>query len=290
MNSRSAEEHLPAAEVVRTELITPEPAKALAALFDLPSDRVPSDTLPPLWHWIYLLERVRQDELGVDGHPVHGIPAPPGEGFQRMFAGGRVTTYAPLRVGEIATRTTRVISSVEKVGKSGPLTFVTARSSIEQRGTTSIVDEIDIVYRARGSAIARREKPSEADAESAAAVRSQAVLELSIDEVLLFRFSALTYNAHRIHYDLDYAKSEGYPDLVVHGPLQALLMAEVLRRHDVSLVGHVFDYRLVAPAFGAQRVTASANLADHKTPALVRDAGQRVTATATLRPVELASR
>jgi len=272
-------------EIVRTEIIMPEPAEALAALFDLPPGSTSNNTVPPLWHWVYLLERARQDDLGVDGHPVHGIPAPPGTGFQRMFAGGRVTTHAVLRFGEPATRATRVISTVDKAGKSGPLTFVTARSSIEQRGSLSIVDEVHIVYRAHGSTLTPRENPNEADAVPAA-VRSEASLELSVDPVLLFRFSALTYNAHRIHYDLDYAKSEGYPDLVVHGPLQALLMAELLRRREVALLGREFSYRLVAPTFGSQQLTASANLDEHETPTLVRDADSRVTATAMVRPIE----
>ncbi|HEY9525232.1 MAG TPA: MaoC family dehydratase N-terminal domain-containing protein, partial [Thermopolyspora sp.] len=139
----------------RTELITPEPAEALAGLLDI-SPPAGDGELPALWHWIYLLERRRQSDLGPDGHPTHGIPAPPGPGMLRMFAGGRVSMHVPLRFGEPATRTTRVIRTVEKKGRSGPLTFVTVRSDIEQGGRPAISDEQDIVYRPSGPAPAAR--------------------------------------------------------------------------------------------------------------------------------------
>lgn len=142
----------------RTELITPEPAEALAGLLDIDTPTTGTD-LPALWHWVYLIERRRQSDLGPDGHPTHGIPEPPGPGQRRMFAGGRVSLYAPLRLGEPATRTTRVIRTVEKEGKSGPLTFVTVRSDIEQGGRLAIADEQDIVYRAPGSTLPPRMTP-----------------------------------------------------------------------------------------------------------------------------------
>jgi len=134
----------------RTELITLWPAEGLAGVLDMDAPSA-GDELPALWHWVYLLERPRQSDLGPDGHPRHGIPAPPGPGRLRMFAGGRVSMQILLRFGEPATRTTRVIRTVEKEGKSGPLTFVTVRSDIEQNGRLAIVDERDIVYRAPGS-------------------------------------------------------------------------------------------------------------------------------------------
>jgi hypothetical protein len=116
----------------RTEMIGPGPAEALAGLLDieLPS----SEELPPLWHWVYLNERPRQNELGPDGHPVHGIPAPPGPGMLRMFAGGRVSLHMPLRFGALATRTTRQLRTVQKRGRSGSLRFVTVRSDFHQGG------------------------------------------------------------------------------------------------------------------------------------------------------------
>jgi 3-methylfumaryl-CoA hydratase len=267
----------------RTELITPELAEALAGLLDIPAPySANNDTLPPLWHWIYLLERRSQSDLGPDGHPIHGIPAPPGPGLLRMFAGGRVTTNAALRFGRAATRSTRVTHTHEKQGRSGLLTFVTIRSEIEQDDQVLIIDEQDIVYRAPGSALA---PPTTSQDDQASAVPQSTDgprLELAIDPVLLFRFSALTYNAHRIHYDLGYAAEEGYPGLVVHGPLQALLMGEFLRRSGISLVGQQFAYRLVAPTFGAQVLTVSADPTDPDTAATVRDGLGAVTAISIL--------
>jgi 3-methylfumaryl-CoA hydratase len=239
----------PQDESVRTELLAPEPAEALAAMLDI---EMPDDgTLPPLWHWIYLLERRRQRDLGPDGHPTTGIPAPPGAGRRRMFAGGRVVTHRPLVLGEQATRTTRVASSVEKQGRSGPLTFVTVRNEVTQGGQVAVVDEQDIVYRAPGSS------PAPTGTAEPATVREPSIT-LEVDAALLFRFSALTYNAHRIHYDRAFVREEGYADLVVHGPLQALMMGELFRRTGVSLVGREYAYRLVSPMIGEQPMTVTA--------------------------------
>ncbi len=260
----------------RTKLITPEPAEALAGLLNLDPPAA-GEPLPALWHWVYLLERRRQSELGPDGHPTDGVPAPPTAGQLRMFAGGRVCLRTPLRFDETATRTTRVVRTTHKQGASGPLTFVTVRSEVEQQGHVAIVDEQDIVYRPRGRALAAR--PDSGTAERSPALR----LVLDVDSVLLFRFSALTYNAHRIHYDQAHAAAEGYPGLVVHGPLQALLMGELMRRAGAALVSQEFAYRLVAPVFGAQRLTATA--ADTSiTSVHVLDGTNQVTATSTLRP------
>jgi 3-methylfumaryl-CoA hydratase len=136
------------------------------------------------------------------------------------------------------------------------LTFVTVRAEIEQDGEIVITEEQDIVYRTGAAALAsatRRVAETESVVESAA--QSPFRLELDVDTALLFRFSALTYNAHRIHYDQKYASEEGYPDLVVHGPLQALLMGEAMRRSGHSTIGREFSYRLVSPTYGPQRLT-----------------------------------
>jgi len=261
----------------RTELIALGPAEGLAGILDIDAPSA-SDELPALWHWVYLLERPRESDLGPDGHPRHGIPAPPGPGRLRMFAGGRVSMHTPLRFGEPATRTTRVIRTAEKEGKSGQLTFVTVRSDIEQGGQLAIADERDIVYRAPGSTLPPKPNADETPA-------SAGSLALDVDSVMLFRFSALTYNAHRIHYDSTYTtQQEGYSGLVVHGPLQALMMGELIRRSGVPLVGQEFAYRLVAPAVGEQRLTAARNPEENGVSAQVRDTTGSVTATSTLRP------
>jgi 3-methylfumaryl-CoA hydratase len=263
----------------RTELITTGPAEGLAGVLDIAA---PEGDLPELWHWMYLMDRRPQRDLGPDGHPTTGIPAPPEPGRLRMFGGGRVSTYAPLRFGEPATRTTRLVREVEKVGASGPMTLATVRTEIEQAGRVAIVDEQDIVYRAGGSTLRPRAAATAEDDEPAPEGR----LELRVDPVVLFRFSALTYNAHRIHYDAHYTAAEGYPDLVVHGPLQALLMGECFRRSGISLVGSTFAYRLVTPTFGAQLLTVTSRGADGERSARVQDGEGRTTATATLRRLD----
>ena len=267
----------------RRELIVPEPAEALAGLLDIdPPPLHDHAPLPWLWHWVYLLERRPQRDLGVDGHPAHGIPAPPGSGWLRMFAGGRVTAHRPLRVGLPATRTTRVSRTVEKTGRSGPLTFVTVRSEIEQDGALAIVDEQDIVYRPPGSA---RSRPAgTGDASPPPPGPPAVTLRFAVDPVVLFRFSALTYNAHRIHYDRAYVLDEGYPDLLVHGPLQALLMGELIRRTGTATDGKRFAYRLLAPTFGAQVLTVTLTPDGPAFAAEVRDGNGRITATGELTP------
>jgi 3-methylfumaryl-CoA hydratase len=259
-------------ELRLSELLTPQPAEALANLLETD---VPTETLPPLWHWVHLLERRRHGDLGADGHPTSGIPAPPGPGRRRMFAGGRVTTYGELRFGEEATRVTRVVSSTEKQGRSGPLTFVTVRHVISQGGRVLVVDENDIVYRAVDSGSLPASDPVELPAR-------EARLDLAVDETLLFRFSALTYNAHRIHYDHGWAHEEGYDDLVVHGPLQALMMGELQRRAGEGLLGTTYGYRLVAPMVGPQTFAVLSGQDGLAAGAEVRDARGVVTAVSTL--------
>lgn len=263
--------------VVRTEVLAPEPAEALAAMLDI---EVPDGvSLPPLWHWVYLLERRPQGDLGPDGHPTFGIPAPPGPERRRMFAGGRVTTHRLLTIGVEATRTTSISSRREKVGRTGPLTFVTVRNDITQFGQIAIVDEQDIVYRSPGSTL----PPSSEGSEPPRTSSRELSLTLEVDSALLFRFSALTYNAHRIHYDHEYVKEEGYDDLVVHGPLQALMMGELLRRTGIDLVGKKFIYRLVSPMIGPQPMTIVAAEDGVECGAETRDQRGTVTAVSSLR-------
>ncbi len=262
--------------VTRTEIISPEPSASLAALLDI--DAPTDGLLPELWHWVHLLARPRQSQLAPDGHPDSGIPAPPGPGRRRMFAGGRVTTLRRLRIGEEATLVSRVTSTAEKHGRSGALTFVTVRNEIRQGDGLAIVDEQDIVYRAGGT------EPLPAAPPDAPIPARSHRLDLAVDERLLFRFSAVTFNAHRIHYDLDWARHEGYDGLVIHGPLQALLMGEVARRNGVSLVGREFSYRLLAPLTGPQVVTAVAAEHGIQAGAQVFGAAGHPTATNFLTP------
>jgi 3-methylfumaryl-CoA hydratase len=277
--------------IERTELLDPTPGYALGDLLGVPvPDLANGEGLPPLWHWVYLLERAPAADLGPDGHPVRGtLPTPPGPGLRRMWAGGRVRTLGPLRCGEPATKRTRVLSVTEKDGRSGHLTFVTAGHQVWQGGTVVVDEEQDIVYRqAVGAAAAA--KPAGAPEPEVPA--GQGEREIGISPVVLFRFSALTYNAHRIHYDRDYCRDvEGYPGLLTHGPLQALAMAEAARAvGGGTVVGHAggrtgdvsFAYRLVSPLFDHQGLFVSASAGPAGTTVTAaRDRYGRQTATGT---------
>jgi 3-methylfumaryl-CoA hydratase len=257
-----------------TELITPGPAEALAGLVGV--EGTPFVELPLLFHWVYLLDRPPTVALGPDGHQAAGgMPVPPGAGLRRMFAGGRAWRHGALRIGAEATRRTWQASSVVKQGRTGPLHFVTVRTEISQGGEVVVSEEQDLVYREpSGEAL-----PAQAPAGAVPPGDGDWVVE--VDPVLLFRYSALTYNAHRIHYDRDYARSEGYPGLLVHGPLQALLMAELARRSGLS--ASEYSYRLVSPLYDDQGLVVSAVPDGDAVRMSCRDAAGRVTATGTLR-------
>ena len=280
----------------RTEVPQPEPAYALADLLGVPVPDLDAG-LPLLWHWAYLLDRPALADLGPDGHPVRGtLPAPPGHGRRRMWAGGRVAALGPLRCGEPATKRTRVLKVTEKHGRSGHLTFVTVGVQVLQGGAVVVDEEQDIVYRdaavppaaaqpAAAQPAAGRPATAESPEVPAPAVPAgQGEREIAVSPVLLFRFSALTYNAHRIHYDRDYCRDvEGYPGLLTHGPLQALAMAEAARAIGAGTVDVTFGYRLVSPLFDDQGLIVGAvKGTDGTTVTAARDRYGRQTATGSL--------
>ncbi|ONI88605.1 mesaconyl-C4 CoA hydratase [Actinosynnema sp. ALI-1.44] len=262
----------------RTEILLPEPAQALGALLDVPVPDLATDGLPLLWHWFYLLDRPAQADLGPDGHPVRDtVPAPPGPGRRRMWAGGRVRTHGPLRCGLPATKRTTVASTQDKQGRTGPLTFVVVEHVVSQAGSVVVEERQDIVYRDAGSQLTVAD-----DGPVLPVAEDEWPVEIS--PTLLFRFSALTYNAHRIHYDRDYCRDvEGYPGLLTHGPLQALAMAEAARGHRDDPRGD-FEYRLTSPLFDHQGMVVRAVPGPDGITTSVRDRHGRQTAAGTLRP------
>ena len=274
--------------IERTELLVPGPAVALGALLDVPvPDLDRGAGLPLLWHWLYLLDRPAQADLGPDGHPVrHVVPEPPGPGLRRMWAGGRVRRLSPLRCGEPATKRTRVLQVTEKHGRSGHLTFVTVGVQVLQGGAVVVDEEQDIVYRDAAGAAAAAPRPGAArgvEVPGAEVPAGEGEREIEISPAVLFRFSALTYNAHRIHYDRDYCRYvEGYPGLLTHGPLQALAMAEAARAIGAGTVDVSFAYRLVSPLFDDQGLIVGAvKGTDGRTVTAARDRYGRQTATGT---------
>jgi 3-methylfumaryl-CoA hydratase len=253
------------------ELIAPGPAAALAGLLGVPA---PERELPLLWHWVYLLDRPAQADLGPDGHPVRGaVLVPPGPGRRRMWAGGRVRATATVHIGAETTRRSEVTAAVDKQGRTGPLTIVTVTHEIAQAGRTVLVEEQDVVYRDAAGSL-----PAGPVAPAGPVPAAPGDWEIATPPTLLFRFSALTYNGHRIHYDRDYARDvEGYPGLVTHGPLQALAMAYALR----AAAPGTFSYRLVAPLFDFQGMRVRA--APDGTVAVTDRSGRR-TATGRWEP------
>jgi 3-methylfumaryl-CoA hydratase len=197
--------------------------------------------------------------------------------MRRMFAGGRITGMAPLRSGAAATRETSVVGSVVKQGRSGPLTFVTVAHRISQAGRLVIAEEQDIVYRPRSAPAVRAPAPG-----TVVPAGQRFVYRLDVSATLLFRFSALTYNAHRIHYDRDYVRDvEGYPGLLVHGPLQVLAMAGGIARAGGDLSTVRFEYSLTAPLFDGEGLNVFVGRGPAGWTASVRADDGRPTATAT---------
>jgi 3-methylfumaryl-CoA hydratase len=263
-----------------TETLVPGPAEALAGLLDQPVPDL-DDGLPLMWHVVYLLDRPVESELGVDGHrAAGGVPLPPGPGRRRMFAGGRVRQEGVLRLGHPATRRSWVSRTEDKVGRTGRLEFVTVRHQISQDGAVVVDEEQDLVYRAA----AESRSPATQSSEPAAPVGPDDWV-VGVDPVLLFRFSALTYNAHRIHYDRDFARSDGYPGLVVHGPLQAVLMAHSVGRRRPGR--HSFSYRLQSPLFEGEGLVVTAARDGEEVATSVRSASGRITATGRLTNMEI---
>ncbi len=199
--------------------------------------------LPPLWHWMGWTPDTPMAGLGIDGHPEKGGFLPPIPLERRMWAGGRLTFHSPLRIGRPMQRRSEILKVSEKTGSAGPMVFVTVGHQIEGPDGLSISEEQDIVYVAMPQTFV----PPPPIAAPATALWQETP---AIDAVRLFRFSALTFNAHRIHFDLPYATGvEKYPGLIVHGPLQAMLLMEASRRHLPHAAPASFGFRGTRPLF-----------------------------------------
>jgi 3-methylfumaryl-CoA hydratase len=224
----------------RSDVVTAAPLRALAALLDR-DDPPPreGDAAPPLAHWLYFLPDYRQSEAGADGHALRGGFLPPLPLPRRMWAGSRLEFLRPLRVGMTIERRSTITDVVPKSGRSGALVFVTVRHEVSDREGLLLADEHDIVYRGEG-ALAATPVP---------APRGESWRrEIRPDPVLLFRYSAVTFNSHRIHYDHPYATGvEGYAGLVVHGPLIATLLLDLLRRNAPDAVLRNYTFRALRP-------------------------------------------
>jgi 3-methylfumaryl-CoA hydratase len=225
--------------------ITAAPVRALSATLDRDDPEPARGTsLPPLWHWLYFLPHHRQSEIGPDGHARRGGFLPPVPLPRRMWAGGRLKWLQPLAVGDTITRVSRIASVTHKSGRTGDLIFVLVKHEVHNAAGLALTEEHDIVYRAA---------PQEGDPVPAPVAAEKGApwqRDLQPDDVLLFRYSALTFNGHRIHYDRKYVTEvEGYPGLIVHGPLIATLLVDLVRRQHPGAVVKAFNFKAVRPTF-----------------------------------------
>lgn len=229
------------------DTVNPTPVAALTATLDHPAtDTAPGTLLPPLWHWLYFLPLHQQSDIGADGHARRGGFLPPVPLPRRMWAGSQFEFVSPIRVGDQVARTSTIDDVSSKEGRTGKLVFVKVRHEVRCNGAPApaLVEFHDIVY--RDAQLPGDVPPPPQVAPAQATWRRQIVP----DDVLLFRYSALTFNGHRIHYDRRYVTQvEGYPGLIVHGPLIATLLLDLLRREMPAADVASFRFKAVRPTF-----------------------------------------
>ena len=222
--------------VVVKDRVDPARGSALLATLGVGGEVSVGQALPPLAHLAYFWEPVPDDQLGHDGHAALGGLIPDMGLPVRMWAGGRLKWHGAFQAGVQAEKISRVVNVTQKQGRSGALAFVTLRHEVRQRNAPVLTEDQDIVYRESGGAI------GESPVETGEADERRALV---LNEVALFRYSALTFNAHRIHYDADYARELGYGGLMVHGPLLATKLAGFAQERLGAL--RSFEFRATAP-------------------------------------------
>lgn len=235
-------------------------ARLMAATVDYPEpSRIREGaTLPPLWHWIYFLEGLPPGELGGDGHPARGGFLPPVPLPNRMWAGGRVKFLKPVPIGSRIRKVSSILKVDHKVGRSGDLVFVTVLHELKSLSDELLIrEEHDIVYKSAS-------RPAAQQANICEAIPAPFAKTFTPTSTTLFRYSALTFNGHRIHYDLDYCRTiEGYSSLVIHGPLNATLLAGYAGETSGRPVRE-FNYRGLSPALLGETLTFSASIDDDR--------------------------
>lgn len=232
-------------EQVCEACISVETANLMNATLSRDATFQAGEPLPPAWHWLYFHEAVRGDELGSDGHASLGGFLPPVPLPRRMWAGGKIDFIAPILLGEMAVKRSTVQEITPKQGRSGQLCFVSVAHEIRVAGEQRLSETQTLVYREASpssGAAQSKAQPAPADADFSRSYQP--------DPIMLFRYSALTFNGHRIHYDIDYCrKVEGYPGLIIHGPLTATLLLDLFQQQYPRQVISQFDYRGLSPLF-----------------------------------------
>lgn len=266
----------------RHATVDAEPARRMQAMLDRDPALGPGDALPPLWTWLYFQDNHQACRLERDGRTVFGDFLPPVALPRRMWAGGRFRFEAPLVIGDAAEKRSEIADVRVKQGRTGTLCFITARHTYASGGSVRIVEEHDMVYRADPAP----DDPAPVPPAPPETPHGGAVLSRTVTPgaVMLFRYSALTYNGHRIHYDRDYARNvEGYPNLVVHGPLTATLLADLALQAEPLGTLAAFDYRAVSPLYDDRPFSVHAGTAGDglRLWAETPDGGLAMQATAT---------
>lgn len=262
-------------EEIVEDVIGPMPIRMLAATIGHAGPPPANgDPIPPLAHWTQLIPTHPHDELAEDGHAMRGpfmplVPLP-----RRMYAGGRIQFLKPIRIGEMARRTGRITDIIAKDGRSGKLVFVSVRQEIEGPDGLALIEDQDIVYRERPTASAAM------PVGGPPLHKAEHSLTYHPNEAMLFRYSALIFNAHRIHFDRPYAREdEGYPGLVVHGQLVATCLADLaIRQWKRPLSG--FNFRAQAPLFDGAPFSVSGAERDGGLDLWASDPNGNVTMTA----------
>jgi 3-methylfumaryl-CoA hydratase len=269
-----------------TDTITAAPLRMMRATLNLTQ---PDETLPPLWHWLYFLPSAQQSELGEDGHAKRGGFLPPVALPRRMWAAGQFELFHDLKIGDEVSRTSTIDDVAVKHGRTGSLCFVRVRHEVSNARGLALREFHDIVYRPKPASL-----PSHASPEATASVASQPSYEVAPiathsetivpTDPLLFRYSALTFNGHRIHYDRKYVTEvEGYPGLIVHGPLMATLLAGLGGKLNPNKKVASFDFRALKPVFDLHPFEICAQALDGNSIKLwVKDFEGHVTMKATM--------
>lgn len=260
--------------------LTADQTGIIAAVLDTPSSYDDGDRLPLLWHWAHFTPRTPTADLGLDGHPP--MPDRLHDRYpRRMWASGEIEAPGHLVVGEPAERRSRIAEVKESEGRSGPLLVVTVRHELHQRDALQLIEHQTLIYRSAGGPVALPEGNHVPTAPPGGWVEHRCP-----DPVQLFRFSAITFNSHRIHYDGPYAREvEGYPALVVHGPLTALSVVASVERHTERRILR-FAFKAVAPLFVGQSCSIVGSVDDDRVSATVMriDGAEAMTTSASLGP------
>jgi 3-methylfumaryl-CoA hydratase len=237
------------------DTVSAAPIAALAATLDR-REPFPNtgDPIPHSGHWLYFLEMAPMSDLTPDGHLKRGGFLPPVPLPRRMWAGGHIEFLQPIRVGDQVTRQSEVVALDAKSGSSGHLVFVKVRHTVSTKSGVAVIEDHDIVYREAA-------KPGDpAPSGKSAPTEAHWQRQINANEAVLFRYSAITFNTHRIHYDIDYCRDvEGYPGLIVHGPLQTTLLLDLCRRQSTRPV-RTLSYRATHPIFHHEQFTVNGNL------------------------------